>query len=224
MTHSIRIAALASLLAGASLTAHAGFTPLLTLDFEALGQLSIAAPDPHAIAVIGQFSGVGVTFSANVTRGAWAYGTGTTGSAPSAGFGPSLGFIRNFNGDLKFTSIEIILGAGTNFDLLTFDSASSHSFDYEIVGSGGDTKGGSISSSSWQWVHQDIGLEDASSNVGPISSIVFTTGTNRLFALDNITFGRTAQPGGTVPEPASFGLVGLALLAAGAASKRRKSV
>lgn len=54
-----------------------------------------------------------------------------------------------------------------------------------------------------------------------VTSLRFTAGT-AAFALDDMVVTLTNAPGPSVPEPASFGLVGLALLAAGAASRRKQ--
>jgi hypothetical protein len=56
-----------------------------------------------------------------------------------------------------------------------------------------------------------------------VTSLRLTAGFSR-FALDNMTITLTdaTVPGGNVPEPASYGLVGVALLAAGAASRRKQ--
>lgn len=53
-----------------------------------------------------------------------------------------------------------------------------------------------------------------------ITSLRFNAG-GAAFALDDMLVTLTADPG-VVPEPASYGLVGLALLAAGAASRRKQ--
>lgn len=56
-----------------------------------------------------------------------------------------------------------------------------------------------------------------------VTSLRLTADPSR-FALDNMQIFLTdaTDPGGNVPEPASYGLVGLALLAAGAASRRKQ--
>lgn len=56
-----------------------------------------------------------------------------------------------------------------------------------------------------------------------VTSLRLTAGISR-FAVDNMTITLTdaTDPGGNVPEPASYGLVGLALLGAGAASRRKQ--
>ncbi|HQC96366.1 MAG TPA: PEP-CTERM sorting domain-containing protein [Aquabacterium sp.] len=55
-------------------------------------------------------------------------------------------------------------------------------------------------------------------------SLRFSAG-GAAFALDDmlVTLATATVPGGTVPEPASYGLVGLALLAAGTATRRNKA-
>lgn len=53
-----------------------------------------------------------------------------------------------------------------------------------------------------------------------VTSLRFTAGT-AAFALDDMVVTLTGAPG-TAPEPASYGLVGVALLAAGAASRRKQ--
>jgi hypothetical protein len=54
-----------------------------------------------------------------------------------------------------------------------------------------------------------------------VTTLRFDFGTSAL-GLDNLSFTLSGTSGGTAPEPASYALVGLALLAAGAA-RRRKS-
>lgn len=56
-----------------------------------------------------------------------------------------------------------------------------------------------------------------------VTSLRFTAGT-AAFALDDmvVTLTGATDPGGNVPEPASYGLVGMALLAAGAATRRKQ--
>lgn len=56
-----------------------------------------------------------------------------------------------------------------------------------------------------------------------VTALRFTAG-GVPFALDDMTVTLTTatDPGGNVPEPASYGLVGVALLAAGAASRRKQ--
>ena len=57
-----------------------------------------------------------------------------------------------------------------------------------------------------------------------ITSLRFTAGSGASFALDDllVTLSDSTGPGNNAPEPASFGLVGLALLGAGAASRRKQ--
>lgn len=75
---------------------------------------------------------------------------------------------------------------------------------------------------SFNWNTQQISF----ANLGPVNRIEFNSSADgTLFALDNLdfTFAAPGGGGGTAPEPASYALVAMALLAAGGASRRRKA-
>jgi hypothetical protein len=218
MSTLFRAITLASTVVCLPLAAQAAFTPF-TLDFEALGQQQSGG---SRTPVTTQFSAQGVTFG----TGASAFGK-FTGQNPAAGAGNSDGFIRN-----TVQSFMITVNPGANFDLLSFNFASPAGFFVDVVGraacptcTAGDTGQLFINpGTAWEWHSENLNLSTAFPTLGSIDNITFTAaGTSTLFALDNIAFGQTS-PTGNVPEPAGFGLVALALAAAGLASKRRTPV
>ena len=199
-----RRVALAAALLGA-FSAQAGVVTK-TIDFDDLG-----ATAPVEGKIIGDHykSGFGVGFGA----GGRVYNT--TPPMPLPG---SKGYLGNV-GD---AAILIIVDGNINYDLLTIDFAvATDPFSLQVTGRGGKTASFLLAGTTggWQWV-SNIALDLP--NIGNISSIEFQAAAGKFFAVDNIDFGRTTSDGGgTVPEPASYGLVAMALLAAGWASRRR---
>ena len=201
-----RVALVAALLGAFS--AQAGVVTK-TLDFDDLG-----ASAPADGAVIGDHykSEFGVIFGA----GGRVYNT-----APPTALPGSKGYLSN-TGD---TGFSINVDAAVDYDLLTIDFAlGSVAFSLRVNDRDMGTTGWlTLAGTPGTWVWAEKVVIDLS-NIGNISSIDFeVTQNSSFFAVDNINFGRTTSDGGggTVPEPASYGLVAMTLLAAGWASRRR---
>jgi hypothetical protein len=113
------------------------------------------------------------------------------------------------------------LGAAEHFDYLSFAYLGSGStlsvtvFDRD----GLSTNVGEIVLNG-QW--STAGLTLDATRFGLIDHIVFSNTFND-FGIDNISFDLKRSPVTDVPEPAGYGLVALALLGAGLASRRRKA-
>ena len=218
MPFKFRPLAWGCVVAGLSLAAATCQAAQVVLDFEVLG---LAAP--NAGTPVGDtFKGQGFTFG----EGARAFHSGTDDNAWKSGpptHSGSFGFVSNSIGQ-GFT-IKVL--DGFDFNGLTMDYAvASQSFRIEVVSrrdSSGivntATRDVSAAASGWVWTEND---EIAKSGFGLIDHIAFTP-TLGFLAIDNLRFSPN-DPGSNVPEPAGLGLVVLALVGAGLASRRRKAV
>lgn len=126
----------------------------------------------------------------------------------------------------RVTSIFVEL-AGTNvgkdIESLSFNGAiiAGSLQAYARDGSGEYAVGFSLAADgSFFWGPQNLDF----SQLGVVDRIEFRSTGNVLFALDNLsfTYSSTGGGGGTVPEPQGYGLLGLALAAAGLATRRRR--
>jgi hypothetical protein len=196
---------------------------VVTLDFEAIG---LAAPSSGA-AVGNTFSSAGLTFSAN----AMAFHNGTlTGNDTETQIptrSNNFGYVRSQMdrfGDFSDFTISVIGKNYVNFSLNI--AAPQQPTEILVYGANNlkllQTKT-LFSNAGWAWTTTPFELLDKT-NRTPIDHISFFTGVNG-FAIDDLQFTEAVGGGGgTVPEPAVLGLVALALAAAGAASRRGKSV
>lgn len=72
---------------------------------------------------------------------------------------------------------------------------------------------------SWEWTFQPSFVLDS---LGIVNRIAFERQGGGAFALDDLNFTLADTGGGTVPEPAALGLVLLALVSAGVATRKRR--
>ena len=135
----------------------------------------------------------------------------------------STGHLGNNN---AATPVSLSVLNGFIYNIFSFDfshSCLSGTFNVKVVGQDSE-----IVSKSWTcgvtsafvpWQNAELDL----TSVSRISTIEFGFSSLGLFGVDNLRLGTrdTGGGGGTVPEPASYGLVAMALLAAGWASRRR---
>lgn len=222
MTPSFRSLALAFAVAGAVLPAQAS---QLSLNFEGLVPADAKAPVALGGTTFPDSTGLpAIQFSG----GAFASNSTISSKVPAGhgGFG-----VDDINAYFK---IDVL--AGFDFDLLSLDFAVG-SAGFEIWVTGRDALKTVIKApvfgnldGSWSWRdNQDVFALAAGNgprtDVGLIQSVEFIG--SGLFAIDNLRLdlsgGCTVNCGGTVPEPASFGIVALALLGAGLASRRRRA-
>lgn len=195
-----RIALAAALVVGAG-AAQAG----VVISFEGLG-LGQAVPDSYANSF-----GVGFSKSGKV------YDTSPPPLAPST---------RHLGNDSKTSSVLLTVLDGFIYNIFSFDfshacETQAGTFNVNVVGQVGKSVSSSWSCpttgfSDWQTANLDL------TDMAKISTIEFGFSSSGLFGVDNLRLGtRDTGGGGTVPEPASYGLVAMALLAAGWASRRR---
>ena len=190
----------------------------VVLDFEVIG---LAAPSTGT-PVGDTFKAQGFSFDPSAN----AFHAGTDADAWQSGppiHSGSFGFVSNSLGQ-GFT-INVL--AGFNFNGLTLDYAvASQPFRIQVV-SRADSSGAvntatrdvTAAASGWVWTEND---EIAKGGFGLIDHINFLPSAGFL-AIDNLRFTPEAA-GGNLPEPAGFGLVALALVGAGVATRRRRAI
>ena len=225
MTSAFRTTALAAALAAFSCGALAD---AVVLDFTSLGQQAFEAKAPIRVQEVDGF----------FFTGAYAYDTRMlTAKDPEPSGGKGGGYLLNSGRDSKTGDIVISLkdpkaaiakgaNAADKFANQFFESIS-----FSLFSSGAPivsyttAKGGLVTaelthgSSMLLWSFGNV-LKDISPS-DQVTSLVFSAGGD-FIGLDDlkITLTDGGNPGGNVPEPASYALVGLALLAAGSASRR----
>jgi hypothetical protein len=205
--------ALSAALAGAAVAAHAA-----PIGFEDLAAKALAAgkPAPLTDQVPGfKFTGATVFHVDQIA------GTGFEGPTASS----HTGFIqsRDAAGAVSTSLFVELAGslAGGDIESLSFDLANGNTGVeiYAIDSVAGSSKLFNFNPAGfWSWGHDALDFK----SLGTIDRIEFrNTEAGAAIALDNLDF-TLADGGGTVPEPAGFGLVALSLFAAGAASRRRR--
>lgn len=218
MSFKLRSLAWGCVVAGLTLVGVASQAAQVVFDFELLG---LAAPQ-IGTPVVDTFKSQGLTFGA----GANAFHSGTDANAWTDGpptHSGSFGFVSNSVGQ-GFT-IQVV--NGFNFSGLTMDYAvSTQSFEIKVVSRADNTGAVTIatrdviaSPSGWVWTEND---EIAKSGFGMIDHVEFNP-SGGFLAIDNLRFIPN-DPGAGVPEPAGLGLVALALVSAGIATRRRKAI
>ena len=235
MISMFRTTALAAALAAASFGAAADS---VILDFNALGKKPSTAGAP--VAITGELQGL-------VFSNAYAYDTSmwdpnqdlkTPDCSPlqTPSCTASGAFIMNDDRVTDpgggFSGISITRGANmkrrgeffNSINLSVFDSGAAliySVFKANATDSEADfPPSGSTSQDGYVWNPRSSSWDDSLQ----IDRIFITTGDSAFFGIRSLTIGLTAatKPDPSpVPEPAGYALVGLALLAAGAASRRR---
>ena len=191
------------------------------LDFEAIG---LAAPSTGT-AVLNSFSSDGLIFSANAYafHNSKASGNDDQGQIPKPPDG--FGYVRGqLNGFGDFTSFTIFI-VGKNYVNFSLNiGAPTQPSQILAYDAGNVLLNTSLSSfantNGWAWTGTPFELVNRT-NQTAIDHILFMSGKSG-FAIDDLLFTEAGGGGGKVPEPAGLGLVGLALAAAGAASRRVK--
>lgn len=233
MTSAFRTTALAAALAAFSFGAMA---EVVRLDFEDLGKQAVADKAPVAVDIVEK-----IYFS-----GAYAWATDMLDSKqddPMPSGGVPGGFLVNRSrafdtSDIVLSLDEIVLkaakGAGAaasvlnsypgqffasiTFSLFTFSDKPTLKFD----NANGEEQSRELTPGS------DLLLWSAPNTIrfdplDQVRTLIISAPGFAVLGLDTMEITLTAANpgGGTVPEPASYALVGLALLAAGSASRRR---
>jgi hypothetical protein len=192
-------------------------TPTTVLDFSSL------LPNSTLNAVVpATYQGFAFT-SSDTSKPVTAYKGSGAGSALATPPSPTLNAVFS-NSSFTINVIsqlfdKVSFNGGTNSGSIV---ATAYDGAGTALGSGGP--GGFGAGSYWDTAATSLG-----SYATHIQSVSFTA--TQFFSIANITFSLSTDTGsgggggssGTVPEPASFGLVALALFAAGAVARRRKS-
>lgn len=229
MTSAFRTTALAAALVAFSWGASAA-PVTISLDFDKLGADAIDAKAPIPVSVVD-----GVYF-----QGAWAYEWNMLKpSDPSVADGNEGGFLINRDRnptttfDIVVSLEELTVAAAKAAGATTYPGQFFKSITFSLF------TGGAKPTLSYT----DANNEQKSRNLTPgdgdllwsdgntytfdaldqIRTLVFSGSQGAVLGLDNlqITLTDAIPGGGNVPEPASYALVGLALLAAGSARRRR---
>lgn len=238
MTSMIRTTALAAALAAFSVGTFAANVTLPEIDFEDLGALALKPLDPKGNVTTG--TAVPVTsYKGFVFSGVFAYHAdmlgkdGTSSADPDFLTGTKGGFLMNRQRSFDPPPQALVMDLGDAFrqagqfftalSLLQFNTAETTVSLYsnkgtQFVGSNtySPSQGGNwTTTKTYQFVDTD-----------QVDRIVFSATDPQapgLIGWDNLVVSLTAATTdpNPAPEPASFALVGLALLAAGAASRRR---
>lgn len=226
MHPTFRIVALTAALAALSSVASAAE---VRLNFNDLGTQAETAGAPVAVP-----DTQGLRF-----RGAFGYGVGMLGSDDpenldmvSAGKG---GFLLNKQRGASTTDIilslvqspaitrsadPVVFFQSITFNLFTKGTGAANKL--YATGANGEDQGRQMTSGggdTWTSLPTTYTFDP----LAQVTSLRFTAG-GAAFALDDMVIALSSAPGpgGNVPEPASYGLAGLALLAAGAASRRKQ--
>lgn len=228
MAPNFRILALTAALSALS---PAAFAVLVPLDFNDIGARAETAKEPIEVNVL-----EGLQFT-----NAYGYGVGMLTPADddnlakaSAGKG---GFLLNKprGGSTADITISFVasraraVAPAAIFESITFElftngdcnSSTSNPNQLIATGSKGEFSQEMTCGGNDRWSGSPLTYKF--DPLAEITSLRFTAG-GATFALDNMTVSTLADPGNgnNVPEPASYGLVGLALLAAGTASRRKQ--
>lgn len=212
MSKATKFLVTALIAAGVSATAQAA--PIITvINFEDLQACSITIPHPANCKASTQYAGLSFS-SDNIAVAALADGGSIFfPGSPPAGDGPT--FLLNSAAGASF-SFDIL--AGYQLNSLVLDAAANTvGLSIFLVDINDVTTGPfAITGGNFDWLEDNI----ITLPTAGVKRVMFTTGVGGRFAIDDLQLDLTA-PSPTIPEPASAGLVILALLGA-AASRRRK--
>lgn len=228
MAQTFRIFALTAALSALS---PAAFAVLVPLDFNDIGARADVAGKPIEVNVL-----EGLQFT-----NAYGYGVGMLTPADDDGlFRASTGkggFLLNKprGGSTADITISFVasraraVAPAAIFESITFDlftngdckSSTSNPNQLIAISAKGEVSQEITCGGNDRWSGSPLTYKFAPSD--QITSLRFTAD-GATFALDNMIVSTLADPGNgnNVPEPASYGLVGLALLAAGSASRRKQ--
>jgi hypothetical protein len=243
MTPQFRTLALAAMSLAATVPVQAAATNFEDLAMRALGT-DVAKPLGSPLRLTNQISGFSFTgatvYHVDQTTGGDYANVGYPKPARKAKNG--VGFIQNRDGaNLKTIDQTIsvqLAGALVNDDIeaISFDLAAGANTVLNVWAFGKDANGantqrdfGGISGSrAWAWRSLPVSSElDGLASLGTINRIEFVVQTINnfipAFALDNLSFRLAGTGGAAVPEPAALGLVAMALAAAGATTRKRRT-
>lgn len=134
--------------------------------------------------------------------------------------GTSVGFVST-NSTTAPLKIVVDVPGALNANSLKLSFKNSNNLIIDVTGVGGKTDrftlGATPGSGGWA---EEVVFEDFGELIKQVAFSSTTNGRNTV-SLDNLDFYLVGDNGGTVPEPAGYALAGLALLAAGGATRRR---